>query len=164
MLYESSTAYINKSDNVGHLSLAIRDFETEEDGEAEGFVGGIGRMMAEQLNNPSVKKMVRKMLADHDHHLFYSMADDGTEIVCIPGTDDKFQIDDQSIKGLVVASYSTHGEIPSAEQVYGHHVSAVCHRTLLSDRPFIRQEVLDLAATVNGIYEKAFGIMKESGF
>jgi len=164
MLYEGGKAYVNKNDNIGQLALAIRDIATEEVGKAEGIVGKLGRQLVEQLNNPSIQLVLKEFLSKQDHHLFYSKAEDGTEILCIPGMSGEYQIDDQNIAGMVFATYSTQGEIPGAERVYNHHIAAVGNRKLITDRRTLEKEVIGLVPKANGVYDKILELIREAGF
>ena|SRR3989344_1738124 len=69
MLYQSGTAYVNKKNTVGQLSLTVRNFATAEAGEPEGLLGELGHQVAEQLNDPAVQAHLRKMLAKQATHL-----------------------------------------------------------------------------------------------
>ena len=63
MLYDSGIAYVNENNNVGQLELGIRDIETKEVGEAEGMMGTLGRQLAEQVNDPDVKVLIKNIIA-----------------------------------------------------------------------------------------------------
>lgn len=162
MLYQSGTAYVNGKNTVGQLSLAVRDFAAVEAGEAEGLMGMLGCQLAEQLNDSSTQALLRKVLAKHDTHLFYSKSKDGIEMLSLPGSGDI--IEDQIIEGMVIALYSTSGEIPSADRVYRHYMKAVGKRKLVADRKMLETEVLQLVPKANGVYVKALELMKEMGF
>jgi len=164
MLYENGKAYVNKENNVGQLALAIRDVATEKAGEVEGMMGELGLQLAEQLSDPSIQQVLKELLEKQDHHLFYSKAEDGTEILCMPGVSGEYQIDDQNIARMVLATYNTQEGVPSAERVYSHHIAAVGDRTLIADRPTLEKEVLGLVPKANGVYEKALELMKDFGF
>jgi len=163
MLYDSGIAYVNENNNVGQLELGIRDIETEEVGEPEGMMGTLGRQLAEQINDPDVKDLIKNMLKDVNHHLFYSKAEDGTEIVTILGMTGKNMIDDENVEDVVVASYSASGQVPNAEVVYGFHVSAVGDRKLVKDKEAMEKAAMGLASKTNELYDKALELAKNLG-
>lgn len=164
MLYEGGAAYINRKNTIGQLSLAVRALTTIKVGEPEGLAGEVGCQMAEQLNDPSIQAQLKEELAKEDTHLFYSRSRGGIELISLPGMSEEYGIDDQNFDGMVIASYSTSGETPSAERVYKHHLEAVGKRKLVADRKMLETEVLQLVPKANGVYVKALELMKEMGF
>ncbi len=164
MLYDESTVYINEAGSTGYASLGIRDVECSEAGEVEGLSGMVGRQLMDQLSDPDIRDQVKQMLANVDHPFFYSKAEDGTEIISLIGMSGEYSVDSQSIEGVVVASYATHGQIPAASQVYNHHMQAVGDRVLASDRSALEKDVMQFVSKANSVYEKALEAMQESLF
>ena len=163
MPYKSGRVFLNNV-GVGYVALAIRDAYCEENGEARGLVGSLGRQLGELLRSPIMRSRLREFLLPRDLSLFYSQGQDGVEILCIPGVSGEDDIDDRSIPHMVVATYSTGREIPSAEKVYAHHMKAVGFRRLITDGSTLERELLQLVPKANWVYERALQIMEELGF
>ena len=164
MPYEKGTAYINENNNIGQLTVEIRGMTGEEVGEAEGMSGDLGRMLADQLSDPETRELIKEFLSDKDHHLFYSRAEDGTEIISIPGMKGEYEIDHEFADGIVLATYSINGEIPEALRVYNHHTEAIGDLPLRADRTALEEEVLGLASKTNDVYAQILEKIIEMGF
>jgi len=149
MLYESGKAYINRENNIGELILVINDIIPEETDKADKT--NIP-MLAKELNDPQSKIALNKFLATHNFSLFYSKAEDGTEILSIPGLSKGCQVSDTYIPKTVFAIYPL-GLNPN-EEVYELHSVAIGNRKLISDRLTLEKEVLGLVHKANSIYEK----------
>lgn len=149
MLYESGKAYLNRENNIGELILVINDIIPEQTDKADKTNIPI---LAKELNDPQSKIALNKFLAMHNFSLFYSKAEDGTEILCIPGLSKRYQIGDTDIPKTAFAIYPF-GLNPN-EGVYELHTTVIGNRKLISDRLTLEKEVLGLAQKANGIYEK----------
>ena len=110
------------------------------------------RLLAEELNNPQFKVALKKYLAKHDYPLFYSKTADGTEIVCIPGMSNKYQINDLYDSDIVVATYPIN-HLLNNNKLYKHHIIATGDRELNSHGPTLEEEVLNLVEKVNDLYD-----------
>ena len=162
MLYEGGKAYVNEAGTVAQLNLSIRDMVTEEAGEPKGFIGELGRGLAEQLSDPAVALVLKEFLAEQDHYLFYSQTKDGIEVLSIPSVTGNESIDDENIPGMIIVSYSTHGNIPDASDVYTRHIQAIGDRELLSDSETLKKEILEMPTKVNELYKRGLELMKDS--
>jgi hypothetical protein len=149
---------------IGYVSLPVRDAYCAENGEPEGLFGTLGIILAEQINNPSSKHLLRKRLALGDFSLFYSQTRKGIEVLCVPGISENNEIDTKNIPRMSIAAYSTTNGIPSAEEVYVLHMKVVGKEKLITNKSILEKEVLHLIPKVNRFYEKALQIMNESIF
>lgn len=149
MLYESGKAYINRENNIGELILVINDIIPEETDKADKT--NIP-MFAKELNDPQSKIVLNQFLATHNFSLFYSKAEDGTEILSIPGLSKGYQINDTDIPKTVFAIYPL--ILNPNEEVYNLHTAVIGNRKLISDRLTLEKEVLGLVQKANSIYEK----------
>ena len=164
MPYKKGNAFLNNS-GIGYVSLPIREFYCQKNGESTGLMGSLGEQMAEQLKNPSVKILMKEALALSNHSLFYSRAENGIEILCLPGMSGEDNIDDINIPNTVLATYcGNEGKVPSFEEIYAFHLSAVGERKIITDRSKLEKEVLRLVPKVNNVYESVLQLMKELGF
>ena len=162
MPYKKGEAFVNQA-GVGYISLPIRDAYCVKTGQSKGLSGMLGELLAEQLNDPEVKKMLKKTLT-RDHHLFYSRAQDGVEMLCLPWIAEENYIDDQSMPNVVLASYTTNGRIPTFKETYAHHLRGVGKRELVTDKNILEREILQLVPKANGVYGQALQTMKEFDF
>lgn len=163
MLYEDGKGYINKEDNIGFLKLAIDNIIPERISKAKGKISKYIHLFAKK---PEYQITLNKFLADQDYSLFYSKAEDGTEILCIPGLSNRYQINDRDIQGIVLATYplslTLRDKMNNIHNAANLHIAAKLHdeaigeRKLISDRPELEKGVLGLVQKVNSIYETKF--------
>ena len=173
MLYEEGTGYINKENNIGYLKLAIDKIIPEKIGKAKGKISKCIHQFAKKFKKPEYQITLNKFLANQDYSLFYSKAEDGTEILCIPGLSNRYKINDKDIQGIVLATYPlslTHSaKMNNLRYETNLHIAAEFHneaigkRKLISDRSGLEKEVLGLVQKVNSIYETKFKRKKPCG-
>ena len=165
--YSEGSAFVNEKGTIGYNALKVREVLTRATGEAEGLVGAFGKHLAEQLNDPNVKELIKEMMASEDTYLFFSKIKDGKDILTMdiltmPNMNNNC-VDDQNIEGVIVGVYSTSGSLSSLEKVYEFHLQVIADRDLITDRAPLEKEVLKLVPKVNEVYEKELELMKEFG-
>ncbi|MCK5026413.1 MAG: hypothetical protein KAS15_07475 [Nanoarchaeota archaeon] len=161
MHYEDGKAYVNKGNNIGQLALTITDFTTEDTSEEKGIIGKFGSQLSEQLNIYKKQFNSRKLLAKQNYHLFYSKAEDRTEIISMPSLIRGDNIYENHLPGMTLVTYDPMGKEISAEKVLRQHIATVGGKKLISDRQTLKKEVLELVPKVNDVYEEYFEIMKK---
>jgi hypothetical protein len=163
MPYSGGEAFVNKKGTIGYNSLKVYDLYTKSTGKAEGMLAGLGENLAEQLNDPDVKGLIKKMLAQEDNYLFFSKTKDGKDVITLPSMKDN-SIDDETLEGLVLGGYSTAGNLPSLNKVYALHLQAIGDREVIADKAVLEKETLELTSKVNDVYKKILKLMEEVGF
>ena len=166
MLYEDGKGYINKENNIGYLKLAIDDIIPEKISKAKGKISKCIHLFAKKFKKPEYQITLNKFLANQDYSLFYSKAEDGTEILSIPGLSNRYQINDRDISGIVLATYPLSLTLSDKMNNLNHaaklHIAAKLHdeaigeMKLIYDRSELEKEVLGLVQKVNSIYETRF--------
>ncbi|MEA3515497.1 MAG: hypothetical protein U9R34_08520 [Nanoarchaeota archaeon] len=173
MPYGDGKGYINKENNIGFLKLAIDDIIPERISKAKGKISKCIHLFTKKFKKPEYQITLNKFLADQDYSLFYSRVEDGTEILCIPGLSNRYQINDRDIQGIVLATYplslTLSDKMNNIHHATNLHIAAKLHdeaigeRKLISDRSEIEKEVLGLVQKVNNIYETKFKKKKPCG-
>lgn len=163
MPYSEGKAFVNEEGTIGYNALKVYDVFTESTGKAEGLLGSLGEQLAEQLNDPDVKGLIKKMLAEEDTYLFFSKTKDGKDVITLPSMKDA-EVDDKTLEGLVLGGYSTAGKLTSLKKVYALHLQAIADRDLIADKAVLEKETLELVPKVNEVYKKILKLMEESGF
>lgn len=166
MIYSSGASFISNDGFTGYVALELNDFVPRRVGEPEGMCGVLGEQLAEMLDLPAVHEELLHVLSLDKLYLFTSNAKDGKRVVTIPGFGDRdaFSIDDSSIDGFVVCSYSTQNGLPGFEQTGAFHSQTILGRDLSNDESSLEVNVLNLVPEVNELYAKIEKLMRRPLF
>lgn len=162
MPYSEGKAFVNKEGTIGYNALKVYDVSTESTGKAEGLLGIIGEQLAEQLSDPDVKGLIKKMMAEEDIYLFFSKTKDGKDVITLPSMKDD-EIYDKILEGLVLGGYSTAGsKLPSLKKIYAFHLQVIADRDVIADKAVLEKETLELVPKANEAYKKLLKLMEGS--
>jgi len=162
MPYNFGTAYINKTHDIGYITLTVEDLIAKTIEESKSELGILAKKLTKILEDPKSKNQLKEIIHYSQLSIFYSKTENNLEIITMPSLSQGKEIDETTCSNTVIGIYNMADKL-HLWNIYTFHKKIISNTKLISNREILEKEILELPQKANKVYDKALEIIIISG-